>query len=99
MSTTTNAGFNYEVRNITLNANTDTQIDFNQQVNSVLIKARTAVDIYLRRSSGGSNYLTIPSGTALTLDVAMTDTSQGGYIVGWLRASSGNPIAEVIGSF
>ena len=99
MATLTNSGQNYEVRNITLNSTTDTAIDFNQQVNSIVIKARTSVDVYIRRTSNDGNYFTIPAGSSLMLDVSMTDNSQGGYISGWARSESGAPILEVIGSF
>lgn len=97
--TTISKGQEFEVRNITLNANTDTPIDFNQQVNSVTLKCRTSVDILFRRNSNDGNYYTIPAGGTLTLDAALGDSSQGGYIFGWARSASSTPVLEAIGIF
>ena len=99
MSGTTNSGTNYEIRNITLSSSSDTPIDFNQQINSFIIKARTSVDLYLRKTNNDSGYFTIPADQSLTVNCAIGDASQGGFIVGYLRASTGSPVAEVIGVF
>lgn len=99
MATTVNSGVNFEIRNITLNSTTDTPVDFNVQVNSVVLKCRTAVDITIRRTSGGADYFTIPSGQSLTLDAATLDNSLGGYIYCYARAATGTPVLEAIGTF
>ena len=95
----TSGGQDFEIRNITLNSSTDTPVDFNQHLNSAILKCRTSVDVYIRRTSGDSNYFTIPAGGSLSLDVAFTDTAQGGYILCWARSASTTPVLEVIGSF
>lgn len=99
MATTTNSGQNFQIRNITLNSTTDTPIDFSQQVNSILMRSRTSVDVYVRRTSGAADYFTIPTGGTLSLDVAMTDNSQGGNVVCYARSASGSPILEVLGTY
>lgn len=94
MATVTNAGQDFEIRTITLNSSNDTIVDFLQRVNSIIIRCRTAVDIYIRHDNNSADYFTIPAGSSLTLDVGM-----GTKTPCYLRASSGNPIAEIIGTF
>lgn len=99
MATTTNSGQNYEIRNITLNSNTDVPIDFNQRVNSIVMRCRSSIDVYLRKTNGDSGYFTIPSGSSFALDVALIDEAEGGFIAGWARSASSTPVLEVIGAF
>lgn len=100
MSATVNSGSDYEIRNITLSSTADTPIDFNNRfINSIFIKCRTAVDLYLRRLPSSANYITIPAGSSFTLDCAVSDQSQGGYIAGYLRAATGSPVAEILGTY
>lgn len=98
MAGTHNKGKNYELRDIALNSTTDTPIDFNERfISSCTIQARTAVDIQLRRRDNGDDYFTIKSGTVFHLESSMGDLAQGGYVMGYLRAASGNPVAEIVG--
>ena len=98
MSRTINKGREYEVRNISLNATTDVPVDFTSRfISSVTIQCRTSVDILLRRTASNNDYFTIKSGTVFNLDCSLSDQSQGGYIVGYLRSGTGTVTAEVIG--
>lgn len=94
MATTTNAGQLYEIRNITLNATTDTPIDFSQEINSIVIHCRTSVDLQLRKIANDANYFTIPAGNSFTLDVAYGNT-----IPCYMRSTSGSVVVEVLGSY
>ena len=100
MSVTTNAGRNYEIRNISANATTDTALDFNNKfINSIIVRSRTTtIDLYLRRNIGDADYITIPAGQTLTLDCSLIDQTQGGYIIGYIRSASGTPVIEVLGT-
>lgn len=97
MANSVNAGQDFEIRNITLNATTDTPIDFNNKfINSVMIRCRTSdIALYLRRSENSNDYFTIPANQTLTLDVAIRNQTQPFY----LRSASATPVAEVIGAF
>lgn len=100
MATTIAKGTIIEVKNLTLSATDDIQIGFIHPANSVIIKARTAVDIQVRGSSGAVDYYTIASGDTLQLDIegnikdgAVQPTNI------WLRSVSGTPVAEIIGLY
>ncbi len=92
MATFVSSGSNFRVWNFTLSSSDDTQIVLNERVNTLVIRCRSAVDIYLKRSAGATDYFTIPSGTALTLDV-----HTGNLEPFSLKAASSSPVAEIIG--
>ena len=94
MATTTNAGQDYQVRNIAVNSTSDTAIDFDREVNSVLLQCRTSIDLYVRRNANDADYFTVFAGSVLTLDVARGDND-----VCWVRSASGTPTVEAIGTF
>lgn len=93
MSTSTNAGKKFRVWNFTLSTS-DTAITLNQNVNSVLIQCRTNIDLYIRQGSGDSDYFTIKAGSSLTLDINTVNLTPFA-----LRAESGSPVVEIIGSY
>ena len=92
MATTVNAGTTFHIWNFTLSTS-DTRIVLNQKVNSLIIKCRTAVDLYLRESAGDSDYLTISAGTSFTFDLSTCNLEPFA-----LRAASGTPVAEILGT-
>lgn len=93
MAVATNAGQDFRVWNFTLSTS-DTQIVLNRKVNSLVIKCRTSVDLYLRRGGGASDYFTIAAGSSFTLDVATPNLEPFA-----LRAASGTPVAEIVGTY
>ena len=92
MATVTTGGQEFRIWNFTL-ATTDTQIVLNERVNSLVIRCRQQIDIYLRRSSGDSDYFTIPAGSSLTLDVQVRNLEPLA-----LRSASGTPVVEILGT-
>ena len=86
-------GQEFRIWNFTLSTS-DTQIVLNQRVNTLVIRCRTSVDLYLRRSNGDDYYFTIPSGSSFVLDVAT-----GNLAPFALRAATGTPVVEIIGSY
>ena len=91
MAQTVNSGREIHIWNFTLST-TATKIVLNQKVNSLVIRCRTAVDLYLREGGAG-DYFTIPAGSSLTLDIN-TNTYEPFY----LSASTGTPVAEILGT-
>jgi len=100
MATITAKGRNISIINLTLSSTADTQIGFAQPVNAVSIRCRTAVDLQLRTTKSSPDYVTIPSGTTLTLD--LVDNVQNADVQAtnlWLRSASTSPVAEIIGYY
>lgn len=85
------SGKNVRVQNVTLNASTFTEVVPASKFYSVLIKCRTAVDIYFKRYSTDTDYITIPSGQSMSLAISM-DADNPFY----LKAASATPVAELI---
>ena len=93
MATSINKGTDVQIWNFELNATTDTGVMLNTRfVNSLIIQCRTAVDIYLRKEQGDTEYFTIKSGTVLHLDVSNRE-----LVPLWLKSASTTPVAEIIG--
>jgi hypothetical protein len=91
MAQTTNSGRDFRIVNFSI-PTTGGEIVLNDKyANSYVIQCRTAVDIQLRRSGGASEYFTIKSGTALTLDCAAPTNE-----VFHATSTSGTVVIEVI---
>lgn len=91
MSTTINAGNDYEIHNYTLGG-TDTPLDIvapEKRSCSCLIRS-TAGDIEVRKNANDTEFFTIPFGQAMTLDFFARETT-----VCYLRAASGSVNAQV----
>lgn len=82
-------GTTVNVLNLALTT-TDQQVQFSTTVNVVKIRSRSGVALQVRLASAATNYLTIPAGEWLTLDVQNRNPV-------WLRTESGTDTAEVIG--
>jgi hypothetical protein len=95
MAASTNSGRDFEIRNITVNSSSDTPVDFNSKyINSVVLRARTNVDLYVRRNNGDADYFTVPAGNSFVIDVAIRRSDKAFFI----RSASGNVVVEVLGA-
>lgn len=92
MAETVNSGTNFFVWNFSVGT-TDTPIVLNQYISSAVIRCRSSVDIQIRRSGGDTPYFTIPSGSALTLDIT-TRT----FTPFALTSTSGTVTVEILGA-
>lgn len=88
-------GQDFEILNLSLSATSDTEVDpsasADRRANGFIIQCRTAVDLLIRLSDGGTQYFTIKSGTVLHLDL-MSAREKPFY----LRSGTGSVTAEVI---
>ena len=91
MATFVSSGSKFRIWNFTLSTDPQ-QIVLNEEVNTLVIRCREAIDLYLKPNTGAGEYFTIPSGTALTLDV-----HTGNLEPFSLHAASSTPVAEIIG--
>jgi len=97
MSTVINSGSSLEVQNHSLTDTADVAIQAtgDGKINNVLIKAREALkEIQVRSTDNGTEYLTIPAGQGLTIDINSRRTSPFGLV--YIRCASGICTAEVI---
>lgn len=101
MATITGGGRAIEVKNLTISSSDDTQVGFIQPVNSIVLRCRTAnVDLQVRASRNASDFITIPAGSSMSIDIvgnAISGTTQPTNI--WLRGSTGSPVIEILGIY
>lgn len=58
--------------------------------------------MYVRSSRNSSDYFTVPAGQSLSLDIVGGEIDEDGRVTAtniWLRAASGTPVAEIIGTY
>lgn len=97
MSTVVNSGKDFSIQNVTVPASAPIAVTIPttllnpDRVSSVIIQCRTSVAMQLTRNSGDGNYFTIPSGTALSLDISTLSSP-----CFYLQSASGTVIAEII---
>jgi len=87
------SGSNFTVTNPSIVATDFVEITPPARYNACLIKCRTEVALYIKRKTGDTTYLTIPSGQALNLDINGDEEN-----TFFLKSATGTVTAELLWS-
>ena len=83
-------GRNWNIVNITVNNITDVEITFDSPIRSFFLKSRNGTTLYLRKTSGGTNYVTFAPGLILDSEIILGQTNWSQSSLGFMRTDNVN---------
>ena len=90
-------GRNWGIINITVNNSTDTEITFDVPIRSFFLKSRNGTTLYLRKTDGGTNYVTFAPGLVLDSEIILGQTNWSQSSLGFMRTdNAGGDVVEGI---
>ena len=88
-------GKNWDIINVTVNNTTDTEITFDSPIKSFFLKSRNNTTLYLRKTDGGTNFVTFPSGQILNSEIFLGKNNMTMASIGFIRTdSAGGDVVE-----
>ena len=91
------SGKNWGIINITVNNTTDTEITFDSPIKSFFLKSRNSTTLYLRKTDGGTNYVTFQPGLILDSEILLGQTNWSQASLGFMRTdNAGGDVVEGI---